>query len=511
MDADRGFADRANCLMRCAMPEAASHSMARVLSTQEECMLSESQPEPYRIKMVEPIRLIDHDQRQARLAAAGYNMFRLEADDVYIDLMTDSGTSAMSANQWAGIMTGDESYAGSRSFTKLTQAVRDMLGFDYVLPTHQGRPAEHFLFRTLVRPGQVVPFNAPFDSTEAHVSIAGGTSISCVAEIGYQPAVEHPFKGDVDVQKLRNVIESEGRNNVPLIMVSLTNNAGGGQPVSMANLRAVRALADEFAIPVYFDAARCAENAYFIQQRESGYANRSVAEILKEQFSYAEGCTFSCKKDALVNIGGLLATRSRTLYEQVVPLLVLYEGFVTYGGMAGRDLEALAIGLREMVDDEYLQHRVRQVERLGDRLLAGGVPILRPTGGHAVYVDAATFLPHLPRSEFPAEALAAELYLEGGVRAVGLGSLAFLKEDPSTGTVNPPRLELLRLAIPRRVYTDSHLAAVAAALIRVYERRDAIRGMRIVSAPPMLRHFTAVLAPIEARDEMLAESREVMV
>ncbi|WP_241495949.1 tryptophanase [Paraburkholderia monticola] len=486
--------------------------IARVLSTQEESMLSDdSPPEPYRIKMVEPIRLIDREQRQARLAAAGYNVFRLEADDVYIDLMTDSGTSAMSANQWAGIMTGDESYAGSRSFTKLTQSVRDMLGFEYVLPTHQGRPAEHFLFRTLVRPGQVVPFNAPFDSTEAHVSIAGGTAIPCVGDIGYQPAVEHPFKGDVDVQKLRNVIESEGRDNVPLIMVSLTNNAGGGQPVSMANLRAVRALADEFAIPVYFDAARCAENAYFIQQRESGYASRSVADILKEQFSYAEGCTFSCKKDALVNIGGLLATRSRTLYEQVVPLLVLHEGFVTYGGMAGRDLEALSIGLREMVDDDYLQHRVRQVERLGDRLLAGGVPILRPTGGHAVYVDAAAFLPHLPRSEFPAEALAAELYLEGGVRAVGLGSLAFLKEDPSTGTASPPRLELLRLAIPRRVYTDSHLGAVAAALIRVYHRRAAIPGMRIVSAPPMLKHFTAVLAPIEVRDEVLAESGEVMV
>lgn len=473
--------------------------------------LETSQPEPYRIKMVEPIRLIDREQRQARLAAAGYNVFHLEADDVYIDLMTDSGTTAMSANQWAGIMTGDESYAGSRSFAKLKQAVQDMLGFDYVLPTHQGRPAEHFLFRTLVRPGQVVPFNAPFDSTEAHVFIAGGTAISCVGDIGYEPAIEHPFKGDVDVQKLRNVIESEGRDNVPLIMISLTNNAGGGQPVSMANLRAVRKVADEFGIPLYFDAARCAENAYFIQQREIGYANRPVAEILKEQFSYADGCTFSCKKDALVNIGGLLATRSKALYDQVVPLLVLYEGFVTYGGLAGRDLEALAIGLREMVDDDYLRHRVRQVERLGERLLAGGVPILRPTGGHAVYVDAAAFLPHVPRSQFPAEALAAELYLEGGVRAVGLGALAFMKEDSSTGTLTAPRLELLRLAIPRRVYTDSHLEAVAAALIRVYKRRDAIEGMHIVSAPPMLRHFTAVLAPIKARDEMIEHAPEVTV
>ncbi len=471
-------------------------------------MSLEMMAEPYKIKMVEPIRLIDREQRKARLLAAGYNVFRLEADDVYIDLMTDSGTSAMSASQWAGIMMGDESYAGSRSFTHFKQSVQDVLGFDHVLPTHQGRPAEHFLFRTLVKPGQVVPFNAPFDSTEAHVSVAGGTAVSCVADIGYQPHREHPFKGDIDLQKLRNVIEREGADKVPLIMVTLTNNAGGGQPVSMGNLRAVRELADEFSIPVYLDAARCAENAYFIQQRESGYAGKSVAEILKEQFSYSEGCTFSCKKDALVNIGGLLATRSKALYDQVVPLLILHEGYVTYGGMAGRDLEALAIGLREMVDDDYIAHRVRQVERLGERLIAAGIPILRPTGGHAVCIDAAAFLPHLSRSQFPAEALAAELYLEGGVRAVGLGSLAFMKEDPATGTVAFPKMELVRLAIPRRVYTESHLAVVAAALIRVYERRDSVPGMRIVSAPPMLKHFTAVLEPLQAGEEKLASSEQ---
>jgi tryptophanase len=462
--------------------------------------------EPYRIKAVEPIRLIDREQRKARLVGAGYNVFRLEAEDVYIDLMTDSGTSAMSANQWAGIMTGDESYAGSRSFSRLKQAVHEVLGFEHVLPTHQGRPAEHFLFRTLVKPGQVVPFNAPFDSTEAHVSVNGGTAVSCVADVGYRPSLEHPFKGDLDLRKLRNVIETEGAGKVPLIMVTLTNNAGGGQPVSMANLRAVKALAEEFSIPVYLDAARCAENAYFIQQRESGYSGRSVAEILKEQFSHADGCTFSCKKDALVNIGGLFATRSQAVYEQIVPLLILYEGYVTYGGMAGRDLEALAIGLREMVNDDYIRHRVRQVERLGERLIAAGIPIVRPTGGHAVCVDAAAFLPHLPRTHFPAEALAAELYLEGGIRAVGLGALAFTKQDPSSGAITLPRMELLRLAIPRRVYTDSHLEVVAAALIRLYRRRQAIRGMRIVSAPPVLKHFTAVLEPVQSRQQNLAES-----
>ena len=467
--------------------------------------------EPYRIKAVEPIRLIDRKHREAKLAAAGYNVFRLESEDVYIDLMTDSGTSAMSANQWAAVMTGDEAYAGSRSFAHLKRAVGDVLGFEYVLPTHQGRAAEHLLFQTLIKPGQVVPFNAPFDTTEAHVTVAGGTAISCIADIGYQPNAEHPFKGDVDLNKLRKVIESEGVDKVPLIMLTLTNNTGGGQPVSMGNLRAVRRLADEFGISLYIDAARCAENAYFVQQREKGYARKTVAEILKEQFSYADGCTFSCKKDALVNIGGLVATRSKALYDRLVPMLILHEGFVTYGGMAGRDLEAVAVGLREMVDDDYIAHRVGQVRRLGERLTAAGIPIVRPTGGHAVYVDAAAFLPHLPKAHFPAEALASELYLEGGVRAVGLGSLAFMKEDPQTGAVTFPKLELMRLAIPRRVYTDSHLDVVALALIRLYQRRDSIRGIRIVSAPPMLKHFTAVLEPLPVREAVLAKQgqREV--
>ena len=465
-------------------------------------MSDEMHAEPYRIKAVEPIRLIPREERKARLAAAGYNVFRLNAEDVYIDLMTDSGTSAMSAAQWAGLMMGDESYAGSRSFSRLQESVRDVLGFEHVLPTHQGRPAEHFLFRSLVKPGQVVPFNAPFDSTEAHVEVCGGRAVSCVADIGYQPCSVHPFKGDVDLVKLRNVIEREGPGKVPLVMVTLTNNAGGGQPVSMANLRAVKALADEFGIPLYLDAARCAENAWFIQQREAGYSGKSVAAILKEQFSYAEGCTFSCKKDALVNIGGLLATRSAELYHRVVPLLILHEGYVTYGGMAGRDLEALAIGLREMIDDHYIAHRVRQVERLGEKLLAAGIPIMRPTGGHAVCVDAAAFLPHLAQSQFPADALAAELYMEGGVRAVGLGALAFMKEDPATGTVTYPRMELVRLAIPRRVYTASHLDVAAAALIRVYAATpyDPGHAHRLRAAGAEALHRSAGAAECRAAD-----------
>jgi tryptophanase len=466
--------------------------------------------EPYRIKMVEPIRLISRMERAARLREAGYNVFRLAADDVYLDFMTDSGTSAMSANQWAGMMLGDESYAGARSFTRLRESVRDILGFEYVLPTHQGRPAEHFLFRALARPGQVVPFNAPFDSTEAHVEVNGAKAVSCVADIGHDPNRDRPFKGDIDVFKLRRVLDREGPGKVPLIMVTITNNAGGGQPVSMGNLRAVRRLADEFGVPLFLDAARCAENAYFIQQRERGYASKSVAEILKEQFSYAEGCTFSCKKDGLVNIGGLLATRSKALYDEVVPLSILYEGYVTYGGMAGRDLEALAVGLREMVDDNYIAHRVRQVARFGKRLSDAGVPIVKPTGGHAVFIDAGAFLPHLAREEFPAEALAAEIYLEGGLRAVGLGALAFMKESPS-GTREYPKMELLRLAVPRRVYTENHLKVAAAAITRVFERRDSIRGMRIVSAPQMLRHFTAVLEPLRPAQARAREKPEPRV
>lgn len=457
------------------------------------------QAEPFRIKVVEPIKVISRDERQKKIKEAGYNVFRLKAEDVYIDLMTDSGTSAMSSSQWAGIMLGDESYAGCRGFEKLKTAVHDILGFEYVMPTHQGRPAENFLFQTLLKEGNVVPFNIPFDSTEANVMVNGATPVECACDIAYDPGAEHPFKGNIDLNKLQAVIDREGADNIPLIMLTITNNTGGGQPVSMENFREVKQLAEKHGIPVYFDAARCAENAFFIQQREDGYANKSVAEIVKEQFSYADGCTFSCKKDALVNIGGLICTNSEEVYNNIVPLMILYEGFVTYGGMAGRDLEALAIGLREMVDDDYIGYRVRQVAFLGQMLNEYGIPTVVPTGGHAVYIDAAAFLPHLALSQFPADALAVELYKEAGIRCIGLGSLAFMKEDKETKEIVYPKLELMRLAIPRRVYTDSHMRLIAQALRQIYDKRDSVCGLRIVTAPPMLKHFTAVLEPMSAQ------------
>ncbi len=464
-------------------------------------MQSELPPaEPFRIKVIEPLKIISRKEREQKIKAAGYNLFRLKAEDVYIDLMTDSGTSAMSSHQWAGIMMGDESYAGCRGFEKLQQSVKDVLGFNYVIPTHQGRPAENFLFQTLLKKGDVVPFNVPFDSTEAHVMANGATPVECVCEEGYNPQANHPFKGNVDIDKLRAVIEKEGKDRIPLIMLTITNNTGGGQPVSMANMREVKQLAEEYGISVYFDAARCAENAYFIQQREEGYAHKSVAEILKEQFYFSDGCTFSCKKDALVNIGGLIGTNDKNLYDQIVPFLILHEGYITYGGMAGRDVEALAIGLREMVDDEYISYRVKQVERLGKMINDNGIKTVLPIGGHAVFVDAAAFFPHIPQSQFPADVLAVELYKEAGIRSIGLGALAFMKENRETGEVIYPKMELLRMAIPRRVYTDNHMRFVSEALKRIYDRRDQVSGLRIVSAPPMLKHFTSVLEPLQANN-----------
>jgi len=457
---------------------------------------TQNRAEPFRIKVVEPIKMISREERARKIEQAGYNLFRLKAEDVYIDLMTDSGTSAMSDHQWAGIMRGDESYAGCRGFDRLKAAVSDILGFSYVMPTHQGRPAENFLFQTLLKEGHVVPFNIPFDSTEAHVLVNRAKPVECVCDVAYEPKREHPFKGNIDLDKLRALIDREGSDNIPLIMITITNNTGGGQPVSMANFREVKALAGQHGIPVFFDAARCAENAYFIQKREEGYANKPVVEILKEQFSYADGCTFSCKKDALVNIGGLIATNDEALYNSIIPLMILYEGYITYGGMAGRDLEALSIGLHEMVDDDYIAYRVQQVERLGKMINDHGIQTVLPIGGHAVFIDAADFFPHIPQSQFPAEALAVELYKEAGIRGIGLGALAFMKENPETGEITYPRMELLRLAVPRRVYTDNHMNVVAEALRRVYARRDRIGGMRIVEAPPMLKHFTAVLEPL---------------
>jgi len=452
--------------------------------------------EPFKIKMVEPIKLLKREKREKRIKDVGYNVFGLKRDDVYIDLLTDSGTSAMSDNQWAGIMMGDESYAGCRSYQHLEKAVQDVLGFKYFIPTHQGRPAESFLFRSLVKEGSIVPFNMPFDSTAANVKVNGGKPVSCVADIAYKPQEFHPFKGNIDLDKLHSLIEREGVEKIPFIMVTLTNNTGGGQPVSMSNLKEIRKLSNSYNIPVFYDAARCVENAYFIQQRENGYKNKTIAEIVREQFSYADGCTFSCKKDALVNMGGLIAMNDESLYRKIIPLLVLLEGFITYGGMSGRDLEALARGLYEMLDDDYIAYRVEQVRYLGEKINDIGIKTVLPIGGHAVYVDAADFFPHIPQSQFPADTLAVELYKESGVRGIGLGALAFAEKDEKTGEEIFPKMELFRLAVPRRVYTYRHMDFVVEGLRRVYERRNQIKGLKVVSETTMLRHFLSRLQPV---------------
>jgi tryptophanase len=452
--------------------------------------------EPYRIKMVEPLSIPSREHREKRLKEGHYNLFRLQRSDIYIDLLTDSGTSAMSDNQWAGIMLGDESYAGGRAYEHLAESVQKVMGFAHFIPTHQGRPAESLLFQALVKEGSIVPFNMPFDSTEANVMANGGEPVSCVIDEAYDPELEHPFKGNVDLEKLKAVIAAHGSEKIPLIMTTITNNTGGGQPVSMQNLREVKKLAEKHGIPVFLDAARCVENAYFIQQREKGYETKSIAKIVLEEFSYSDGCTFSCKKDALVNMGGLICMRDKSLYDKIVPLLILLEGFITYGGLSGRDEEALARGLREMVDDDHIAARVQQVEYLGERVREYGISAVRPTGGHAVFIDAAAFLPHIPKSQFPAEVLGAQLYLETGVRGVGLGSLAFAKENPKTGEVEYPKLELFRLTIPRRVYTYRHMDVVAEGLKQVYAQKDDLRGLKITHAPKVLRHFLAELEPV---------------
>jgi len=371
--------------------------------------------EPFRIKVVEPIRLLSREERERRIREAGYQMHFLKAEDVYIDLETDSGTSAMSDRQWSAMMMGDESYAGSRSFYHLQEAVQEILGFEHVVPAHQGRPAEHLRFGVLVKKGDIVPFNMAFDTTKVSVAVRGGKTVDCAADVAYEPETIHPFKGNIDLVKLKSLIDEVSAEKIPFIMLTISNNSGGGQPVSMANLKAVREIANVYHIPVYFDAARSAENAYFIQQREEGYQNKTVAEIYKEQFSHADGCVFSCKKDPLVNIGGLVGLNNEELYWKITPLLVQTEGFLTYGGMSGRDLEALAQGLREMVDDDYIAARVRQVQYLGKQLDDAGIDIIKPVGGSAVYINAASFLPHIPQSQFPATALAPELYIESGV------------------------------------------------------------------------------------------------
>lgn len=447
-------------------------------------------PEPFRIKMVEPIRLIDRDQREKALADAGLNIFNLNSEDVFIDLLTDSGTGAMSETQWAGIMTGDESYAGSPSFHHLRQSVEDVMGLPYVLPTHQGRAAENVLHSALIKQGDVIPGNSHFDTTKAHIEFRKAKAVDCTIDECFNPETDHPFKGNVDLDKLKRVVDEYGVDAIPFVLITITNNSGGGQPVSLGNIKEVSEFCRSRNLRLFIDAARFAENAWFIKNREEEYKDKSIGEIVRETFSYCDVATMSAKKDAIVNIGGFIATRHEEIYQECTKFNILFEGFLTYGGLSGRDMEAIAIGLKEGLDEAYLTYRIGQVHRLGEALHAEGVPIIRPTGGHAIYVDAKRFLPHLHQEVFPAQALVCELYLEAGVRAVEIGTV-LADRDPVTGKNRLPRLELLRLTIPRRVYTDNHLMYVKDALVRLYQRRETIKGLEFTFEPDILRHFRA--------------------
>ncbi len=448
--------------------------------------------EPFRIKTVEPIRRTTREEREAALKAAGYNLFLLKAEDVLIDLLTDSGTGAMSSNQWAAMMQGDESYAGARSFYKFETAVRDITGLKHIIPTHQGRAAERILFGVALKPGDIVPNNTHFDTTRANIEYRGATALDIPVAEGRQPQLIRPFKGNIDLQKLEQTL-AENPGKVPMAMITVTNNSGGGQPVSMANIRAASEICHRYGVPLFLDACRFAENAWFIKLREPGYENATPFEIAREMFSYVDGATMSAKKDGMSNIGGFLAMNDDALAAECKTRLILTEGFPTYGGLAGYDLEALAVGLKEALEEDYLRYRIRSVEYLGEKLVAAGVPIVQPTGGHAIYIDAKAMLPHIPQSEYPAWALSLVFYLEGGVRSVEIGSVMFgLQPD---GSEKPAAMELVRMAFPRRMYTQSHVDYLAEVILYVNGMKDRIRGVKIVESPKVLRHFTAVLAP----------------
>jgi tryptophanase len=443
--------------------------------------------EPFRIKSVEPIRWTTREEREQLLRAAYFNLFLLPAEDVLIDLLTDSGTGAMSTRQWAAVMEGDESYAGSKSYDHFRNSIQDIFGYRHVIPTHQGRAAERILFGVMCKKGDVVPNNTHFDTTRANVEFVGAEAVDLVIAEGKQPSLVHPFKGNMDVGALDNLIQRVGRERIPLVMLTVTNNSGGGQPVSMENVRAVSEVCRRHRIPLYFDACRFAENAYFIKLREPGYADKTPKQIAQEMFGYGDGCTMSAKKDGMANIGGFLCTNDDLLAQQEKNLLILTEGYPTYGGLAGRDLEAIAVGVQEALEEDYLRYRIASTAYLGSHIAAEGVPIVQPPGGHAIYIDARAFLPHIPTSQFPGVALAAELYLEGGIRSVEIGGLMF---------GDAAKMDLVRLAIPRRVYTQSHIDYVVEIILQVWKKRDQIQGMKITYEAPFLRHFTARLEPL---------------
>lgn len=448
--------------------------------------------EPFRIKAVEPIRHTTRDEREKVLGEAGYNLFLIKAEDVLIDLLTDSGTGAMSSGQWAGMMQGDESYAGARSFYRFESAIKEITGFKHVLPTHQGRAAERILFGNTLHPGDIVPNNTHFDTTRANVEYRGATALDIPIQESHRPDLDYPFKGDINLEALEQVIE-QNAGQVPLVMLTVTNNSGGGQPVSMANIRATSEICHQNGIPIFLDACRFAENAWFIKVREDGYEEKTPFEIACEMFSYVDGATMSAKKDGIANIGGFLVMNDDDLAQKCKNLLILTEGFPTYGGLAGYDLEAIAVGIHEALDEDYLRYRIRSVEYLGNVLTKAGIPIVRPPGGHAIYIDALSMLPHIPQHEYPAWALSLVLYLEGGIRSVEIGSIMFGHQPD--GSEKPAEMELVRLAFPRRVYTQSHVDYLAEVLLHVNSIKESIRGVRIVDAPEVLRHFTVRCAP----------------
>lgn len=453
--------------------------------------------ESFRIKMVEPIRKSTREERERWIRQARYNLFNLKSDEVFIDLLTDSGTGAMSDHQWAAMMQGDESYAGARSYYNMKNAIRDILGFDYFLPTHQGRAAENVLYSTIIKEGDVLPGNSHFDTTKGHIEFRRAHAIDCTIDEAADTQLEIPFKGNLDPEKLERVLKEYPAERIPAVVLTVTNNTAGGQPVSMANIREVSALCRRYGVPLQIDSARFAENAYFIKTREEGYADRSIKEIVREMFSYADIMTMSSKKDAIVNMGGFVAFRDEALWRRCQMYCIMNEGFITYGGMSGRDMNALAVGLDEGTEFDYLETRVRQVEYLGAKLDEYGIPYQRPAGGHAIFVDAKKVLTHLPKEEFIAQTLAIELYLEAGIRGVEIGSI-LADRDPETRENRYPALELLRLAIPRRTYTNNHMDVIAAALKNVYDRREQItRGYRITREFPIMRHFTVELEPIK--------------